>query len=161
MHAHGVPDFPAPQVSEHGGSTSIKMAVPAGVGRNPRFKAASRACRKLLPGGGPASEAPLTPSEQEQYLRAAACIRTHGVPNFPDPTFSGGGVHIDHQHLKLAGVQGRGARLRIADPRGRARRLRAQRAGGAGAVRGRIDFEDPALDSRGFLLAMSSLCAAK
>src|ERR1700727_3291110 len=53
MHAHGVPNFPEPQVSEHGGATSIKMAVPAGVGKNPGFKAASEDCRKLLPGGGP------------------------------------------------------------------------------------------------------------
>jgi hypothetical protein len=99
MHAHGVPNFPEPQVSEHGGATSIKMAVPVGVGKNPRFKAASEACRKLLPGGGPGNQAPLTPAQQEQYLRAAACIRSHGVPNFPDPTFSGGGVHIEHQKL--------------------------------------------------------------
>lgn len=99
MHAHGVPNFPEPQVSEHGNSTSIKMAVPVGVGKNPRFKTASEACRKLLPGGGPSNQTPLTPAQQEQYLRAAACIRSHGLPNFPDPTFSGGGVHIDHQKL--------------------------------------------------------------
>lgn len=99
MHAHGVPNFPEPQVSEHGGATSIKMAVPVGVGKNPKFKAASEACRKLLPGGGPGNQAPLTPTQQEQYLRAAACIRSHGVPSFPDPTFSGGGVHIEHQKL--------------------------------------------------------------
>jgi hypothetical protein len=99
MHAHGVPNFPEPQVSEHGGATSIKMAVPVGAGKNPRFKAASEACRKLLPGGGPNNQAPLTPAQQEQYLRAAACIRSHGVPNFPDPTFSDGGVHIEHQEL--------------------------------------------------------------
>jgi len=99
MHAHGIPNFPEPQVSEHGAATSIKMAVPVGVGKNPRFKAASGACRKLLPGGGQNNQAPLTPAQQEQYLRAAACIRSHGVPNFPDPTFSGGGVHIEHQRL--------------------------------------------------------------
>ncbi|MGH2903838.1 MAG: hypothetical protein ACRDK7_09690 [Solirubrobacteraceae bacterium] len=102
IHEHGVPSFPEPQVSEHGNSVSIKMAVPAGIGHNPKFKSAQAACRKLLPGGGgagPGSQAPLTPAQQEQYLKAAACIRSHGVPNFPDPTFSGGGVHIEHQKL--------------------------------------------------------------
>lgn len=99
MHAHGLPNFPEPIVSEHGGGTSIKMAVPASLGQNPRFKPAQEACRKLLPGGGPGNQAPLTPAQQAQYLHAAACIRSHGVPNFPDPTFSGGGVHIDHQKL--------------------------------------------------------------
>jgi hypothetical protein len=96
---HGVPDFPEPQVSEHGSSTSIRMAVPASVGQNPKFKSAQRACRKLLPGGGGGNAAPLTPAQQQQYLKAAACIRSHGVPNFPDPTFSGGGVHIDAKNL--------------------------------------------------------------
>jgi hypothetical protein len=102
MHTHGIPNFPEPQVSQHGNSTSIKMAVPAGVGQNPRFKAASEACRKLLPGGGPGNHAPLTPAQQEQYLKVAACIRSHGVPNFPDPTFSGGGVHIDRRGLDMS-----------------------------------------------------------
>ncbi len=99
MHEHGLPNFPEPQVSEHGSEVSVKMAVPVSVGRNPKFKAAQQACRKLLPGGGPHSEAALTPAQQEQYLKAAACIRSHGVPDFPDPTFSGGGVHIEHQNL--------------------------------------------------------------
>jgi hypothetical protein len=99
MHAHGLPNFPEPIVSEHGGGTSIKMAVPASLGQSPRFKPAEEACRKLLPGGEQGNQAPLTPAQQGQYLRAAACIRAHGLPNFPDPTFSGGGVHIDHQGL--------------------------------------------------------------
>jgi hypothetical protein len=28
-------------------------------------------------------------------LAAAACIRSHGVPNFPDPTFGGGGSQVN------------------------------------------------------------------
>jgi hypothetical protein len=99
IRSHGVPDFPEPQVSEHGNSTSIRMAVPASVGQNPKFKSAQQACRKLLPGGEAGHAAPLTPAQQEQYLKAAACIRSHGVPSFPDPTFSGGGVHIEHRKL--------------------------------------------------------------
>jgi hypothetical protein len=96
MHEHGVPNFPEPQVSEHGSEVNVKIAVPAGVGANPKFNSAQQACRKLLPGGGPGRQAALTPAQQEQYLKAAACIRAHGLPDFPDPTFSGGGVHIEH-----------------------------------------------------------------
>ncbi|HTW11782.1 MAG TPA: hypothetical protein VME01_03485 [Solirubrobacteraceae bacterium] len=99
MHAHGVPNFPEPQISEHGSEVSVKMALPASIGGNPKFKPAQQACRKLLPGGGPHSEQALTPAQQNQYLKAAACIRSHGLPNFPDPTFSGGGVHIEHQNF--------------------------------------------------------------
>ncbi len=99
MREHGVANFPAPQVTENGSSTSIKMAVPAKLGSIPAFKRAGAACRKLLPGGEADRRTARTPAEQQQYLRAAACIRSHGVPSFPDPTFSGGGVHIEHQHL--------------------------------------------------------------
>jgi hypothetical protein len=99
MRSHGVPNFPDPQISQHGGGVSVKMAVPASIGSNPKFKSADQACRKLLPDSGPGNQPALSPAEQAQYLKAAACIRTHGVPNFPDPTFSGGGVHIAHQGL--------------------------------------------------------------
>jgi hypothetical protein len=101
VRAHGVPNFPEPQISTSPSGGSVKMAVPASIGGNPKFKSAQQACRKLLPGGGPGGEGnhQITPSEQSQYLKAAACIRSHGVPNFPDPTFSGGGVHIEHQNL--------------------------------------------------------------
>ena len=75
------------------------MAVPAGVGQNPRFKAARAGLQQAPARRWAENQAPLTPAQQEQYLKAAACIRSHGVPNFPDPTFSGGGVHIEHQKL--------------------------------------------------------------
>jgi hypothetical protein len=100
MRTHGVTNFPDPQISHNGSEVSVKIAVPVGaVKGNPQFGPAQAACRKLLPGGGPGHPAALTPAQQEQYLKAAACIRSHGLPSFPDPTFSGGGVHIDHQKL--------------------------------------------------------------
>jgi hypothetical protein len=97
MRSHGVPGFPDPQVSAGpDGGVSVKQAVPvSAVNGNPHFKPAQQACRSLLPGGGPGGEGPATsPAEQEQYLRLAACMRAHGVPNFPDPTFSSHGVHV-------------------------------------------------------------------
>lgn len=100
MHSHGVPNFPEPQISQHGGEVRVKLAVPAGTFKgNPKFDVAAQACRKLLPSGGPNSQPAVSPAEQAQYLKAAACIRSHGVPNFPDPTFAGGGVHLDHKAL--------------------------------------------------------------
>ncbi len=100
MRTHGVTNFPDPQISHNGSEVSVKIAVPVGaVKGNPKFGTAQEACRKLLPSGGPGHLAALTPAQQEQYLKAAACIRSHGLPSFPDPTFSGGGVHIDHQKL--------------------------------------------------------------
>jgi hypothetical protein len=96
VRAHGVPNFPDPQVSGHGNEESMRIAVTPGLSSNPHFNSAQQACRKLLPGGGPGSGSSrqISPQEQSRYLKAAACIRSHGVSNFPDPTFSGGGVHI-------------------------------------------------------------------
>jgi hypothetical protein len=37
----------------------------------------------------------ITPAEQADYFRAAACIRSHGVPDFPDPTFENGHVRFN------------------------------------------------------------------
>jgi hypothetical protein len=92
MRAHGVPGYPDPKISVHGGEVSVAVAAKPG----PHFNSAQQACRKLLPAGppGPSSAAPLSSSEQAQVLKLAACIRSHGVPNLPDPTFSGGGVHL-------------------------------------------------------------------
>jgi len=55
-------------------------------------KAATNACANLNPAGqgSPA----LTAKEQHDYLRAAACMRSHGITNFPDPTFPGGRVNL-------------------------------------------------------------------
>jgi hypothetical protein len=101
MRVHGVPNFPNPKISTQGNEVRVAIGVTPAITGNPRFKSAQRACNKLLPGGGPGegSNHQITPKEQSQYLKAAACIRSHGIPNFPDPTFSGGGVHIEHQKL--------------------------------------------------------------
>ncbi len=115
MHSHGVPNFPEPQVSTHassngnGNEVSVKVAAPAGaVNGNPHFHSAQQACRNLLPGGGP-GEQHVSPQEQAQFLRLAACIRSHGVPNFPDPTFSGGGVHLPQGSVNPRSPQVRAA----------------------------------------------------
>ena len=34
-----------------------------------------------------AQTAPITPADRLDYLKAAACMRSHGLPDFPDPTF--------------------------------------------------------------------------
>ena len=37
-------------------------------------------------GGQPPAQT-ITPADQADYLKAAACMRSHGIPDFPDPTF--------------------------------------------------------------------------
>jgi hypothetical protein len=92
MRAHGVPGYPDPKVSVHGNEVSVAVAARPG----PQFNSAQQACRKLLPGGGPREGAKreLSSQEQAQVLKLVACMRSHGVPNLPDPTFTGGGAHL-------------------------------------------------------------------
>ncbi len=96
VRAHGVPNFPDPKISTHGNEVRVAIGINPSISDNPHFKSAQQACNKLLPGGGPGSSSnnQISPQEQSQYLKAAACIRSHGIPNFPDPTFSSGGVHL-------------------------------------------------------------------
>jgi hypothetical protein len=95
MRSHGVPSFPDPTVGSSGGGGFQLRSGPGGQGIDPQsaaFQAAQNKCKSLLPNGGVAQ--PLTAAEQQKFLNWAACIRSHGVPSFPDPDFSGGGVRI-------------------------------------------------------------------
>ena len=47
-----------------------------------------------LPSGGPPQGQTITPSDRTDYLKAAACMRTHGFGDFPDPSFPGDGVRL-------------------------------------------------------------------
>jgi hypothetical protein len=113
MRAHGVPNFPDPKISTSGNSVKVAIGVNPTITGNPHFKSAQQSCQKLLPGGGPgaSSGSPISPKEQTEYLKAAACIRAHGIPDFPDPTFSGGGVHLP----KTAGVNPHSPQVRAAE----------------------------------------------
>ena len=90
VRSHGVPDFPDPGSN---GQIRKEAAVRALRGvSDSRAKAATNACANLNPAG---QESPtLTAHEQRDYLKAAACMRSHGIASFPDPAFSGGGVHF-------------------------------------------------------------------
>jgi hypothetical protein len=103
MRSHGVPEFPEPteghlliRSSNHNGHVT---------GVNPQssqFQAAQKVCGKLLPNGGVPSAAEQA-KMQEGALKFSQCMRTHGVPNFPDPTFSDGGARMK---LKAGGANG-------------------------------------------------------
>jgi hypothetical protein len=103
MRAHGVPNFPDPKAGPGGlgfpgglmMSSDGSMVVDGiNLGDGPALKAAEKACKAYLPGGaGPPP--PISAARRTAMLANAHCMREHGVPNFPDPTFPGqGGVAI-------------------------------------------------------------------
>jgi hypothetical protein len=90
MRSHGEPNFPDPNAQ---GVLSISSS--SGIDpSSPQFQSAQHACSKYLPNGGqppsPAQQAKM----QAQALKFSACMRGHGVPNFPDPEFGNGKVAI-------------------------------------------------------------------
>jgi hypothetical protein len=46
-----------------------------------------RSCRYDFVPSGPPRGQTITPTDQADYVKAAACMRRHGFADFPDPTF--------------------------------------------------------------------------
>jgi hypothetical protein len=89
MRAHGVPNFPDPN-----SQGAIQVGPSSGIDKgSPKFQAALQACQKVLPNSGRPSPQQLARMRQGA-LAFSACMRGHGVPDFPDPTFSGGGIGV-------------------------------------------------------------------
>jgi hypothetical protein len=91
MRSHGVPTFPDP---DSGGVIQKGPVVAARTVDPSRFDAAATACGHLFP-GGPGGSVQISRADRVDYLKAAACMRRHGIPNFPDPTFQNGGVKFN------------------------------------------------------------------
>jgi hypothetical protein len=94
MRSHGVPNFPDPVTGANGQAQVQITPGTSGIDPNsPAYQAANRACQSLLPAGKTAGGS-VSPTVRAEYLRYAACMRSHGEPNYPDPTFSGNSVNL-------------------------------------------------------------------
>jgi hypothetical protein len=91
MRAHGVPDFPDPH-STSGGGVGIQINGNSSTldPSSSVFQAAQTACKKYSPANGPNGKGP-SAKDRQAMLAFAACMRTHGVPDFPDPSAGGNG----------------------------------------------------------------------
>jgi len=91
LRTHGEPNMPEPDFS--GRHVSINITASSGVNPNsPQFAAASNACKHLLPNGGVSKGDAISSADQADYIKAAMCMRSHGITNFPDPTFQNDSV---------------------------------------------------------------------
>jgi hypothetical protein len=95
MRAHGVPDFPDPDSNgdfhlsknQHGrGSTGGGSSSASN-----QETAANQLCHHLL-AAGPQMTAAQNQHALSQLVKYAQCMRAHGVPNFPDPHTTNGGI---------------------------------------------------------------------
>jgi hypothetical protein len=82
MRANGITDFPDPTAD---GTLNLQGLD---LKDNPQWQSALQACQRDLPGGGPEGKLKSSlniPAE----LTFAACMRSHGITDFPDPTANG------------------------------------------------------------------------
>jgi hypothetical protein len=98
MRSHGLPNFPDP---DGRGNFSVD-AQQLGVSDS-QYQAAETACQPLLPTGGSLQQqtnrclsfGDCPPALVQQLLNDgqtyARCLRSHGVPNWPDPTIGAKG----------------------------------------------------------------------
>ena len=92
MRAHGVPNFPDPTgglLDHRVQQTPNSMSVNGVEVNGPAFQSAMKVCQSYLPNGGHPTAAQ-TAKAKSQALAMAKCMRSHGVPNFPDPSFQPG-----------------------------------------------------------------------
>jgi hypothetical protein len=102
MRSHGVSGFPDPSTSQGPNSFGIdgyNFNLPSNVDQqSPAYESASKVCGVLLGGGdgGPLQNPAFIAKARRAALAYAQCMREHGVPNFPDPTFSSdvGGISV-------------------------------------------------------------------
>ena len=111
-HRHSPKLLPTPSACAATASRTspIRCRPPAeamGIGRpeltriRPRSKGPFRHAR-ALPSPWNSTGQQLTAAQQQAWLNWAGCIRSHGVSNFPDPTFSGREVHDSGVGVELA-----------------------------------------------------------
>jgi hypothetical protein len=90
MRSHGVPGYPDPQISSSAGRLSVGISPGSANPDSPAFKSADRACHHLLLNGGVQRGAGGSSAQQQaQDVVFADCVRSHGVPSFPDPDHDG------------------------------------------------------------------------
>ncbi len=83
MRDNGVTSFPDPEAD-----SGVQIPVSLAQHPSPVFTSAMHACRHLIPASGqpPAASA----GQKAAAVRLAQCMRKHGVPNYPDPTYKDG-----------------------------------------------------------------------
>jgi hypothetical protein len=95
MRSHGVPNFPDPTSS--GGIPKPAVVSAFQAVSTSQGDAAQHACNHLVPAGGLSGQPvqTITPQDRQDYLNAAACMRSHGFSSFPDPTFQNNDAQVN------------------------------------------------------------------
>ena len=112
MRSNGVPNYPDPD-----SNGNLRKAAPQQFGiSSSQFQTAQTACQHLLQDGGTLRQCEVAGACSQAQIQQmmtgdlmfARCMRSHGVPNWPDPTVSEGravfimgGTGIDHHSSQI------------------------------------------------------------
>jgi len=94
LRAHDEPSFPDPASDGTVTDSQAKLG-------SPQLREAVIACRSLLSGVTFKLSAAQEQAQLVSALKEAACVRAHGITNFPDPTLRNGSLNLS---LKGTGI---------------------------------------------------------
>jgi hypothetical protein len=92
MRSHGIPGWPDPTSSGVFDKSELRQL---GVSESRVRALEDGACNIPLPSGGQSQGQAISLADQSDYHEAAVCMRRHGFPDFPDPTFQDTNVTFD------------------------------------------------------------------
>jgi hypothetical protein len=84
LRSNGLPNWPDPT---SGGEFDKAKLRRTGYSASQVRAVEDGPCRHLTPNSGQSPGPTITPADRTDYLKAAACMRSHGDAAFPDPTF--------------------------------------------------------------------------
>jgi hypothetical protein len=100
MRAHGVPRYPDPGSGNELASGLPKVSPQQLEVSSSQYQAARNDCAHLLPNGGQMTQGQ-SQRDLNAMLRYARCMRSRGLPNWPDPSYdsaAGWGFNLVHVH---------------------------------------------------------------
>jgi hypothetical protein len=93
MRSHGIQNFPSPTVQDNAHAKGVGFSMPSGIDTSsPQFKSAAAACKRQS-GFGVISPAMIA-AAMSTGLKFAECMRSHGIPDYPDPVDKGSNIQI-------------------------------------------------------------------
>ncbi|HTT92994.1 MAG TPA: hypothetical protein VMF65_25795 [Acidimicrobiales bacterium] len=93
MRSHGLPNLPVPTTVNNATQEEVGFGLPPNQ-QSPQYRSANKSCQYLLPGNGTGPSPGMVEQAISRALKFSACMRSHGLPDFPDPKANSQGVSI-------------------------------------------------------------------
>jgi hypothetical protein len=92
MRSHGITNFPDPTVQDSAARKGVGFQLPGSLQNSPQFKSAAKTCQKQTGFGQP--NPAVLQAMMADALKFSACMRSHGIANYPDPVQNAHGIQM-------------------------------------------------------------------